>query len=93
MFYLLMPSLAERQALMAHLRARGILSVFHYHPLHLSAMGRRFGGRPGQCPVTEAVSDRLLRLPFYNALTEDDQASVVAALKAFEGWASASSAG
>jgi dTDP-4-amino-4,6-dideoxygalactose transaminase len=93
MFYLLMPSLAERQALMAHLRARGILSVFHYHPLHLSAMGRRFGGRPGQCPVTEAVSDRLLRLPFYNALTEDDQASVVAALKAFDGWASASSAG
>lgn len=87
MFYLLMPSLAERQALIAHLKARGILSVFHYHPLHLSAMGRRFGGRPGQCPVTEEVSDRLLRLPFYNSLTEEDQAYVVAAIKEFDRWA------
>ncbi len=86
MFYVLMPSLEERQALIAHLKARGILSVFHYHPLHLSAMGRRFGGRLGQCPVTEDVSDRLLRLPFYSSLTEEDQAYVVAALKEFDRW-------
>lgn len=86
MFYLLMPSLAERQALIAHLKARGILSVFHYQPLHLSAMGRRFGGRPGDCPVSENVSDRLLRLPFYNDLSEANQARVVAAVKEFNRW-------
>jgi len=86
MFYLLMPSLEQRQALIAHLKARGILSVFHYLPLHLSEMGRRFGGKEGDCPVTEDVSDHLLRLPFYNGLTEVDQASVVAAISEFD-WA------
>jgi len=84
MFYLLMPSLSKRQALMAHLKAHGIASVFHYLPLHLSDMGRRFGGKEGDCPVTEDVSDRLLRLPFYNDLTEADQARVVRALYNFD---------
>ncbi len=77
LFYLLMTSLRQRQALIARLKAAGILSVFHYLPLHLSDMGRRFGGKEGDCPVTEAVSDRLLRLPFYNDLAEADQARVV----------------
>ena len=80
MFYLLMPSLKQRQALIAHLKAHGILSVFHYLPLHLSEMGRRFGGKEGDCPVTEDVSDRLLRLPFYNDLSIQDQQCVVAAI-------------
>jgi dTDP-4-amino-4,6-dideoxygalactose transaminase len=80
MFYLLLPSLAQRQALMAHLRERGILAVFHYLPLHLSSMGRGFGGNPGDCPVTEDVSDRLLRLPFYNTLSEPDQDAVIEAI-------------
>ena len=83
MFYVLLPSLDERQALIAHLKAQGILSVFHYLPLHLSEMGRRFGGKPGDCPVTEDVSDRLLRLPFYNDLSESDQARVVEAVTKF----------
>src|SRR6266566_1561893 len=77
MFYVLMPSLAARQRLMDRLRGKGILSVFHYLPLHISEMVRRFGGRPGQCPVTEDVSDRLLRLPFYNSLSEPDQDLVI----------------
>ena len=81
MFYLLVPSLAERQALIAHLSAREINSVFHYLPLHLSRMGRGFGGKEGDCPITEDVSDRLFRLPFYNELTEADQARVIVALK------------
>jgi dTDP-4-amino-4,6-dideoxygalactose transaminase len=80
MFYLLLPGLAERQALMHHLKSLGILSVFHYQPLHLSPMGRRFGGQPGQCPVTEEVSDRLLRLPFYTGLSRVDQDRVIAAI-------------
>lgn len=84
MFYILMPSLFLRQALIAHLKARNIFSVFHYLPLHLSDMGRQFGGQEGDCPVTEDVSDRLLRLPFYNDLTSSDQARVVAAIREFQ---------
>ncbi len=84
MFYLLMPSLEKRQALIAHLKAQNIISAFHYLPLHLSEMGRKFGGKEGDCPVTEEVSDRLLRLPFYNDLTEVDQARVVAAICEFQ---------
>jgi dTDP-4-amino-4,6-dideoxygalactose transaminase len=84
MFYLLLPSLAQRDALIGHLKRLGILSVFHYVPLHLSEMGRRFGGRVGDCPVTEDVSERLLRLPFYNDLAEGDQDRVVAGLLDFD---------
>jgi dTDP-4-amino-4,6-dideoxygalactose transaminase len=85
MFYMLMPSHQQRQALIAHLKGRGILSVFHYLPLHLSDVGRRYDGQEGDCPVTEDVSDRLLRLPFYNELTEVEQAHVVVAIKQFQG--------
>jgi len=83
-FYLVLPSLAIRQQMIDWLKQHRILSVFHYVPLHLSAMGRRFGGRPGQCPVTEYVSDRLLRLPLYFALSEADQARVVDAVCRFD---------
>jgi dTDP-4-amino-4,6-dideoxygalactose transaminase len=83
MFYLLMPSLEKRQALIAHLKAQNIISAFHYLPLHLSEMGQKFGGKEGDCPVTEDVSDRLVRLPFYNDLTEADLARVVAAICEF----------
>ena len=77
MYYLLLPSLEERQRVIAKLKDSGITSVFHYLPLHLSGMGQKFGGKAGQCPVTEEVSDRLLRLPFYNSMSESDQARVV----------------
>lgn len=77
MYYLIMPSLEERQALISYLNEHDINSVFHYQPLHLSEMGRKFGGETGACPVTEFVSDRLVRLPFYNDLTHDDQARVI----------------
>jgi dTDP-4-amino-4,6-dideoxygalactose transaminase len=83
MFYLLMPNLDARQRLIAHLKSQGIMSVFHYVPLHLSDMGKSFGGTVGQCPVTESVSDRLLRLPFYTHLSESDQARVVDAVLEF----------
>ena len=84
MYYVLLPSFDARMRLIDHLRERGILAVFHYLPLHLSDMGRAFGGREGQCPVTEDVTDRLLRLPFYTGLTESDQAEVIDAVLAFE---------
>jgi len=85
MYYLLLPTLAQRQALTAHLKCRGILAVFHYLPLHLSEMGQRYGGQRGDCPVTESISDRLLRLPFYNSLTDGELGSVVDAILAFDG--------
>ncbi len=83
MYYLLLPSLNARTRLIDHLKARGILAVFHYLPLHLSDMGRQFGGQPGDCPVTEDISDRLLRLPFYTRMTSDEQAQVIEAVQAF----------
>jgi dTDP-4-amino-4,6-dideoxygalactose transaminase len=83
MFYMVLPTLEFRQSLISHLEARGILSVFHYVPLHSSEMGRKWAAREAHCPVTEDVSVRLLRLPFYNDLTEAEQVSVVAAVTSF----------
>lgn len=84
MFYMLMPSLKHRQALITRLQKRNIMAVFHYLPLHLSKMGQGFGVIPEDCPVSRNVSDRLLRLPFYNDLTLDCQNHVIKAIKAFE---------
>jgi dTDP-4-amino-4,6-dideoxygalactose transaminase len=83
MFYLLFPNLEKRQAAIQHLKKRDILAVFHYLPLHLSPMGEKYGGKAGDCEVTERVSDQLLRLPFYTSLTEADQMQVIQALKEF----------
>ena len=77
MFYVLMPSNEVRASLITQLKAQSILSVFHYTPLHLSEAGVRFAARSSQCPVTEDVSDRLLRLPFYNDLSETEQDLVI----------------
>ena len=84
MFYLLLPSEGSRARLIQHLKSKNILSVFHYLPLHLSEMGRRLGGEAYACPVTEDVSNRLLRLPFYNGLSDVEQARVIRAIQEFE---------
>ena len=84
MFYLLMPSLESRTRFIEALKMAGILSVFHYLPLHLSEVGRRFGGRDGQCPVTEDLSDRLVRLPFFTTLTPGEQEHVIEQVIEFE---------
>jgi dTDP-4-amino-4,6-dideoxygalactose transaminase len=81
--YLLLPALEQRQRLIAYLRERGIASAFHYLPLNTSEMGQRCGGHPGQCPVAESASERLLRLPFYNSLDDDALGRVVAAVQEF----------
>lgn len=83
MFYMLLPSLDLRQELIAYLRERGVYTVFHYLPLHLSEMGQAFGGKPGDCPVTERVSDQLIRLPFHNGITSDEQEQVIDLLHSF----------
>jgi dTDP-4-amino-4,6-dideoxygalactose transaminase len=83
MFYMVLPSASFRQALIKHLRDQNIQSVFHYLPLHLAPMGQKYGYGPGDCPVTEQISERLVRLPYYNDLASTDQARVVAAIKSF----------
>jgi dTDP-4-amino-4,6-dideoxygalactose transaminase len=84
MYYLLMPNLETRQRFITTLRGQGIYTVFHYLPLHLSDMGRGFGGKVSDCPVTEDISDRLVRLPFHNALTNSEQQLVIEAILAFK---------
>lgn len=83
MFYLLLPNLELRQKFIQYLRDRGIYSVFHYLPLHLSEMGQTLGGREGDLPVTESISDRLVRLPFHNGLTGNEQEQVIDAICEF----------
>lgn len=83
LFYLLTRSAQERTKLIAHLRAHGIQAVFHYVPLHTSEMGKHFGARVGDCPVAETISERLVRLPFYNSLAESEQSLVVEAIVQF----------
>jgi len=84
LYHLLLPTPTARDAFLAHLRERGIHAVFHYLPLHLSEYAMaHWGGQPGDCPVTEDVADRLVRLPFYNAMTEEEQARVIEAVHSF----------
>jgi len=84
LFYLLLPSLDDRQRFIQHLKSKGVQSVYHYLPLHISQMGQSFGARPGDCPITERVSDCLVRLPFYNGLSVGEAAQVVEAVKSFK---------
>ncbi len=83
MFYLIMPSSKSGQALISHLAGLGILAVFHYLPLHLSPMGLRYDGGEGDCPITEKIAERLLRLPFYTGMTKSEQVQVIEAVGTF----------
>ena len=83
MFYVVLPSSDYRDELISHLKSNGILSVFHYVPLHLSAAGKKFAARECECPVTEEVSARLLRLPFYTDITEHEQGRVVTSVTGY----------
>ena len=85
LFYLLFSSRSTRDETISFLRSRGIGSAFHYLPLHLSPMGRRFGYTDGDNPVTEDVSERLLRLPLHNRLTREDQDRVISAIAELHG--------
>ena len=83
MFYAIMPSLESRQALISHLAGLGILAVFHYLPLHLSPVGLRFGGRQGDCPITEDLADCLIRFPFLSGMSSSEQTQVIEAVRGF----------
>ncbi|HBH53723.1 MAG TPA: dTDP-4-amino-4,6-dideoxygalactose transaminase [Planctomycetaceae bacterium] len=77
LFWIVLNDTATRDALMAHLKAHGILAVFHYVPLHSSPMGKRYGYRGDELPVTNDLSSRLLRLPLFYEILEEEQREVV----------------
>ena len=92
MYYLLMPSLESRTEFIARLKEKGVTAVFHYLPLNKSAYAtaqaqqeredRRW--KLGDCPVTEDVSDRIVRLPFYTSITEEEQGRVIDVVREWE---------
>lgn len=83
MYHLRFPDLDLRTAFIDHMRAADVLTVFHYQPLHLSAVGQRLGGRRGDCPVSESAGDTLVRLPLFVGLSDPDLARVIDAVVAF----------
>jgi dTDP-4-amino-4,6-dideoxygalactose transaminase len=84
LFYIIVKDENTRNGLIDHLKFHGILAVFHYIPLHLSQIGRSMGYKDGQLPVTESMSSRLLRLPFYYDMTREEQTEVVERIKQFK---------
>jgi dTDP-4-amino-4,6-dideoxygalactose transaminase len=82
MFHLLLPDNATRNRVLADMRAVDIHPTFHYVPLHSSPHGRRVSARPVECPVTDDVSSRLLRLPFFTTLTDAEAERVIDAFLA-----------
>lgn len=83
LYYLLMPDLDSRTRFIEWMKSQNITCVFHYLPLHLSAMGRKFGGKEGDCSVTESVSDRLVRLPLFFELTDQELSRIIKTIKSF----------
>ncbi|MFH1612339.1 MAG: dTDP-4-amino-4,6-dideoxygalactose transaminase [bacterium] len=88
LFYIILENEKKRDALMSYLKNNGILSVFHYIPLHLSPVGEKIGYKKGQLPITESISKRLLRLPFYYDLKKEEQKEVVEKIYNFFGLSS-----
>jgi dTDP-4-amino-4,6-dideoxygalactose transaminase len=80
MFYVLLPPQVDRTELIDRMRQCGVHPTFHYVPLHSSPAGVKYSDEPSACPVTDDVSARLLRLPFYNDLSEGDIERVVRSL-------------
>jgi len=82
-FYIVTASLEERTALIAHLKENGIHAVFHYIPLHSSPAGKRFGRTSGDLNFTTELSDRVLRLPLFYEMTENEVHQVVDGINQF----------
>jgi dTDP-4-amino-4,6-dideoxygalactose transaminase len=81
MYYVLLPPGSDRQAVLNEFRRDDICAVFHYVPLHSSPAGIRYGRAQGALPLTDSISERLIRLPLFVGLTEEDQQKVVRVLE------------
>lgn len=84
LFYIRLTNGEQRDRFIQHLKSQGVSAVFHYQPLHLSTVGKRFGGWAGMCPVAEDAGDTLVRLPLFYDLSHDDQTRVIAAVTSFD---------
>lgn len=71
-FYLILNDNETRDNLLNYLRAHGIGATFHYLPLHSAPLGQKYGYRTKDLPITEEYAKRLIRLPIYHAMTEED---------------------
>ena len=85
MFYVKCKDLAERTALIKYLKEHDVNAVFHYVPLHSAPAGRKYGRFEGEDVYTTKESERLVRLPMYYGLTDEDQDKVIAAVRGFYG--------
>ena len=83
MFYILVQNAETRDALIQHLKQHGVQATFHYVPLHTSGMGKKLGWNVGDLPITEDISSRLIRLPFFTQITEDQQSFVANQIRDF----------
>lgn len=77
MFYVLLPDRATRDAVLASMKAQGVHPTFHYVPLHSAPGAEKFAARTTECPVTDDISGRLMRMPFHNELSAADAERVV----------------
>ena len=82
-FYILTSSLDERNRLIQHMKSHGVYSVFHYVPLHSSPAGKRYGRVFGSMEVTDEYSQRILRLPMFYEMTEEQVLHVNSVIKEF----------
>src|SRR5580692_3216057 len=85
MFYILVEDLQTRTRLIEHLKRDGIHAVFHYVPLHTSPVGGSMGYRAGMLPVTEYCADRIVRLPLYAGLRDDEADRISESVRRFFG--------
>jgi dTDP-4-amino-4,6-dideoxygalactose transaminase len=84
LYYLMLPDLESRQGMLKDLNTRGVQGTFHYQPLHNAPAGVKFGRTgPDGCPVTEDVADRLIRLPLYADMTDNEIDAVVEAVESY----------
>ena len=83
MFYIKTKDMEERGRLIDYLKEKDILSVFHYVPLHSAPAGKKYGRFHGEDKYTTKESERLLRLPLFYKLTEDETAYIAEQVKAF----------
>jgi dTDP-4-amino-4,6-dideoxygalactose transaminase len=83
MYHLRFSELETRSRFIQHMKEHDVATVFHYQPLHLSDVGKRLGGKYGQCPISEDAGDTLVRLPLFATLTPSEVDHIVEATSSF----------